>query len=119
MAENDPLEVVQEHIAAFNSHSTQRLLEGFRDDAVWVTGTDVARGREGLAEMFDDWLWGLDPSLSVRTLVAHGQDVAAELTEELTVEGERRTMHIAAFFAVADGQLASVKVYREGSAEIL
>jgi uncharacterized protein len=110
--------VVREHVDAFNAHSTERLLAGFAPDAVWVTGTDVTHGRDGLADLFDDWLWGLRPSLAVITLVAADRHVAAELVEELTVDDERRAMNIAVFFVVDQGRITSAKVYREGSADV-
>lgn len=116
--ESATLAAVREHLAAFNAHSTARLLAGFTDDAVWVTGQDVTRGRDGLAELFDDWLWSLDPSLTVRTLITDGPHAAAELVEEFTVDGEPRRENIAVFFRIDGGLISSAKVYREGSADI-
>ncbi len=51
-------------------------------------------------------------------LLAQGDEVAAELRERLTVDGERREYAIAAFFTVADGLITRAKIYREGNAEI-
>ena len=118
MTESQAQAAVREHVAAFNRHDTSRLLAGLADEVVWITGQDTIRGLDGLETLFDDWLWGLNPSLSVRTLVSDEQHVAAEFTEELTVEGERRTFHIAAFFAVKAGRITSAKIYREGSADL-
>jgi ketosteroid isomerase-like protein len=117
----DPAEAtaaVLEHIGAFNAHSTQRLLAGLAPDAVWRTGSDVVRGLAALADLFDPWVWSLAPSLTVTNLVAEGTQVAAQLIEQLTVDGELRRMDIAAFFDVRDGKIVSAKVYREGSAEV-
>ncbi|MCU1658124.1 MAG: nuclear transport factor 2 family protein [Pseudonocardiales bacterium] len=117
-ANADPRAVVIEHIEAFNAHSSERLLAGFAADAIWVTGQDTTRGRAGLAELFDPWLWSLNPSLTVSRLAAEGNVVAAELREQLTVDGELRTMNIAVFFDVCDAQIVVAKVYREGHADI-
>lgn len=111
--------VVREHLAAFNAHDTARLFDWFAPDCVWVTGTDRAEGTAALRDLFDDWLWSLDPSLAVESLVADGgEHVAAQLTERLTVDGTLRTFPIAAFFTVRDGRITHAKVYREGSADV-
>lgn len=118
MTEAQAVSAVQEHLAAFNGHDTPRLLAGLADDAIWITGQDVVRGTTSLEELFDDWLWTLDPSLTVETLMSDGHHVAAQLTEELTVDGTRRRMSIAAFFVVDAGRITRAKIYREGSADI-
>jgi ketosteroid isomerase-like protein len=106
------------HVAAFNDHSTERLLAGLSEDVVWVTGQDRVAGQDGVRDLFDDWLWSLDPMLTVRSLVVDRSLAAAELVEELTVDGQRKIMNIAAFFQIRGDRLAQVKVYREGSADI-
>jgi ketosteroid isomerase-like protein len=110
--------LVLEHVAAFNAHSTARLLAGLAADAVWVTGQDVVRDHDGLRELFDDWLWSLNPELTVRTLVTQGGCAAAELREDLGVGTQRQSMNIAVFFETDAGRISSVKVYREGRAEV-
>jgi len=110
--------LVLEHVAAFNAHSTARLLAGLAEDAVWVTGQDVVRDHGGLRELFDDWLWSLDPELTVRTLVTQGDRAAAELREDLGVGEQRQSMSIAVFFETDAGLIRSVKVYREGRADL-
>jgi len=114
----DARAVVTEHLDAFNAHDAARLLTWFAVDAVWITGTDIATGHTELADLFDDWLWSLNPSLTVVSLVAEGNDVAAQLTERLTVDAETRTYSIAVFFTVIDGKIIRGKVYREGNAEV-
>ena len=118
MAEAHAVSAVQEHLAAFNGHDTPRLLAGFADDVVWITGQDVIRGTAQLEELFDDWLWTLGPSLTIDTVVSDGHHVAAQLTEELTVDGVRQRMSIAAFFVVEAGRITRAKIYREGNADI-
>jgi uncharacterized protein (TIGR02246 family) len=111
-------DVVAEHLAAFNAHDSERLLAGFADDASWSTGQDVVRGRHALAEMFDAGLWELDPTLTVISIVAGDQVVAAELHERITIDGDAREFSIAAFFEVFDDLIHRAKVYREGTADI-
>ncbi|MEP7021672.1 MAG: nuclear transport factor 2 family protein [Pseudonocardiales bacterium] len=110
--------VVLAHVEAFNEHSTARLLDSLSKDAVWATGQDIVTGRAELARLFDQGLWDLAPSLDVRSLVVDGTAVAAQLYEELTLDGERQGFHIAVFFAISDGLIRTAKVYREGSADI-
>jgi hypothetical protein len=114
----DPRSVVLEHLDAFNQHSSDRLLAGFSADAVWATGQDVFEGRAALAELFEPGLWAHDPSLTVLSLIANDAGAAAELREELTVDGERRSFNIAVIFEVDRGLIRKAKVYREGSADI-
>lgn len=113
-----PTDLVDEHLAAFNAHDTERLLSGLADDIVWATGRDVFRGREALIEIFDAGLWAMQPSLQCRSLLDGGDCAAAELTEQLTVDGEVRRFPIAVFFRFAAGLITHVTVYREGSADI-
>jgi ketosteroid isomerase-like protein len=111
-------EAILEHLAAFNAHDTDRVLAGLAPDAVWITGRDVATGRAALAEVFDDWLWSLRPQLATVNLIADGDTAAAELREQLTVDGATREYAIAAFFNVRDGLITHAKIYREGNATL-
>jgi uncharacterized protein len=117
-----PLDAVRpavlEHVAAFNAHDTARVLAGFADDAVWITGTDRFDGIAELADVFDAWLWTLDPRLEVLSLVTEGRLAAAQLHESLVVDGARRDFDIAVFLEFDGGQIRLGKVYREGSAEL-
>lgn len=112
------LELVEEHIAAFNAHDSERLLATLAPDVVWATGQDVCRGHEGLAGLFDPALWALDPSLTAAHVLSDPTHVAAEMIERITVDGEPREFHIAAFFTVEDGLIRTAKIYREGSADL-
>ena len=111
-------EALEAHLAAFNAHDTTRLLAGFAPEAVWITGTDIVAGRPALAELFDTWLWSLDPHLDVVSTVVDVDMVAAELRERINVDGEAREFSIAAFFTVQDGLITRGKIYREGHADI-
>lgn len=110
--------MVIEHVNAFNAHDSGLLLSGFAATAIWATGRETFRTTEELATLFDPSLWELKPSLSIRSLIVDGCNVAAELQEELTVDGVPRTFDIAVFFTVQDGLIEWAKVYREGSADI-
>ena len=109
---------IEEHVAAFNAHDTARLLAGLAADAVWITGTATATGRAALADLFDDWLWSMQPRLELRTLIVDGTRAAAQLHESLTVDGALREFEIAVFFEIEDGLISRAKVYREGSADL-
>ena len=115
---SDLAAAVREHVAAFNAHDTGRLFAGFTADTEWITGADRFAGSAALRDVFDDWLWSLDPSLEVRSLVAGDGSAAAEFVERLTVAGEPREFWIAAFFAFDGGLIRRAKVYREGSADL-
>lgn len=114
----DTESAVRGHVAAFNHGDLDALMAGFTDDAVWVTGTTVVRGRDQLAEFFGAAMTGLTPTLTVRELLADGERVACELTETLAVDGEQRTYAIAGFYRLRGGRIATATIYREGSAEI-
>lgn len=111
-------DLISEHVAAFNAHDTERVLAGLADDAVWITGRDRFQGRAALADVFDDWLWSMEPSLEVRGIVVDGDSAAAELTERITVDGELRRYPIAVFFRFAAGLITQATVYREGNADL-
>jgi ketosteroid isomerase-like protein len=112
------LELIEEHLAAFNAHDSERLLATLAPDVVWATGQDVCHGHDELAGMFDAGLWALEPSLTAARMLSDTASVAAELVERITVDGDPREFHIAAFFSVADGVIRAAKIYREGRADI-
>ncbi len=107
-----------EHVAAFNAHDSQRVLAGFAPDAEWITGVDRFAGAAALADVFDPWLWTLDPRLDVLRVVTDDATAAAELRETLTVDGAVRSFDIAAFLVIRDGLIVRGKVYREGRADL-
>lgn len=109
---------VMEHLTAFNSHDTERLLGGLAEDVEWVTGTDRFRGRAELATVFDDWLWAQNPRLEVVRMAVDGSSAAAEGVERMVVEGRPLSVPLSVFFEVRDGRLSSVRVYREGTADL-
>ena len=110
---------VRDHIDAFNAHDADRLIAGLHPDVVWATGSDVFRGAAQLREvLFDDLLWAMRPSLAARTLLIDGEAAAGMFHEVLTVDEEARAFDIAIFFTVSGGVIRSVKVFREGSANI-
>ena len=107
-----------EHVAAFNAWDTARVLAGFADDAVWVTGQDRFVGRTALAGLFDDGLWSATPRLEVKTLLVDGDAAALEVVETLVTGGETQVCAVAAFLEVGpDGLIRRGTVYREGNAD--
>jgi hypothetical protein len=79
----------------------------------------VFRGTSQLRdELFDQGLRELRPSLDVRALLVEGASAAAVLHEVLVVGGDSKEFDIAVFFAARDGQIETVTVFREGSADI-
>ena len=111
---------VVEHLDAFNAHDTERLFAGLHHDVVWATGSDVFRGLSRLRDdVFDADLWAMRPSLAVRSLLVDGEAAAGTFHEVLIVNGERREFDIAVFFTVEKGMIRTVKVFREGSADIV
>jgi hypothetical protein len=112
-------DLIKEHVAAFNARDLEALMAGFTDDAVWVTGQATARGRAELAGLFGGAMRGLLPTLAIQNLIAGQGQAAAQLTEVFTFEGVERTDHIAGFYVIEDGRIASAKIYREGSADVV
>ena len=68
--------------------------------------------------MFDDWLWQRAPRLEVTALIVDGDRAAMECIEHMVLDGRPVAFPIAAFFTSRLGRLASVRVYREGSADL-
>ena len=118
MSNDQTTAVVLEHVEAFNDGDLERLLAGFAEDALWITGQTVVRGRDELKSFFGAAIDGLRPNLVVENLVAEDCRAACQLTETLLFEHEHRSYSIAAFFRLREGLIASAKVYREGSAKV-
>ena len=111
-------EALRRHVAAFNNRDLQTLLDGFTEDAVWITGSSVVRGYDELTELFSGAMEQLLPTLTIENVLADGDQVAAQLTERLTHNGEDHVFPIAGFYRLSGGRIASAKIYREGSAEL-
>ncbi|WP_033291959.1 nuclear transport factor 2 family protein [Amycolatopsis jejuensis] len=111
-------EALRRHVAAFNGRDLHALLDGFTDDAVWITGSSVVRGRDELTELFSSAMEQLLPTLTVENVIADGDQIAAQLTERLTHNGSEQIFAIAGFYRLDGDRIASAKVYREGSAEL-
>ncbi|MFD5563101.1 nuclear transport factor 2 family protein [Kitasatospora griseola] len=109
---------IDAHVRAFNDRDVDALMAGFTDDAVWITGTTVVRGRAALAELFAAAMADLLPTLTVQNLLVGRDRAVCQLVETLRVDGERRVCSVAGFYRLRDGRIASAKIYREGSAEV-
>ncbi|HEX5540859.1 MAG TPA: nuclear transport factor 2 family protein [Micromonospora sp.] len=114
----DSADVVRRHVDAFNARDLDALMSAFTDDALWVTGTSIARGHGELTELFAGAMEGLLPALTIQNLLAEGDRVACQMTETLAWAGKERTFSIAGFYRLRNGRITSAKIYREGSAEI-
>ncbi len=111
-------DLIKEHVEAFNARDVEALMAGFADDAVWITGKTTARGRAELADLFAGAMKGLLPTLAIQNLITGEGQAAAQLVEVFTYEGVERTDHIAGFYVIKEGRIASAKIYREGSADV-
>lgn len=109
---------VLEHFDAFNHHDTKRLLAGLHEDVTWVTGTDRYQSLAAMSDVFDDWLWAMQPRIDLVRLIVDANSAAAECVEHLLIDGQPVAFPIAVFFTVRDGLLLAVKVFREGSADV-
>ncbi|MHB2029664.1 MAG: nuclear transport factor 2 family protein [Acidimicrobiales bacterium] len=114
---NETREIVRRHFDDFNSHNTTRLLAGLQSDVEWTTGQDRMSGVAQVEEIFDDGLWNLSPHLFPEHFVIEGHRAAVRCRESIVIDGLANEFQIAIFFEIRDGLIASVKVYREGSAD--
>jgi uncharacterized protein (TIGR02246 family) len=110
--------LIRTHVEAFNTHDLETLMSGFADDAVWITGRTTARGRTELTELFAGAMEGLLPALTIQNLIVGTDRAACQMVEVFTFDGTERVEHIAGFYEIADGRIASAKIYREGSADV-
>ena len=104
--------VLRRHVDAFNARDLDALMAGFTQDARWVTGTSVALGHDELRALFGGAMETLLPTLEIRDLLIDGDRVAAQMTETLTVAGAERVDHIAGFYHLVNGRIATAKIYR-------
>jgi len=118
MTDDQTTAAVREHVEAFNAGDLERLLAGFTEDALWITGQTVVHGRGELSRFFGAAIDGLRPHLAVENLITEDGRAACQMTETLLFKQEQRSYSIAAFFRLHDGLITSAKVYREGSAEV-
>jgi ketosteroid isomerase-like protein len=109
---------IREHIDAFNEGDIERLLAGFSEDALWVTGQTVVRGRDELSRFFAAAIERLRPHLALENLITADGRAACQMTETLLSQKTQRSYSIAAFFRLNNGLITSAKIYREGSAEV-
>jgi hypothetical protein len=110
--------LIRTHVEAFNTRDLETLMAGFADDAVWITGRTTARGRAELTALFAGAMEGLLPTLTIQNLIVGQNRAACEMVEVFTFDGTERTDHVAGFYDIANGRIASAKIYREGSADV-
>jgi ketosteroid isomerase-like protein len=113
-----PESLLREHVAAFNSGDLRRTMAGIAADVTWVTGTDVIRGKDAVETFLSEAIEAIAPTLELGAIVSGRDRAASEMRERYTVAGDQREASIAAFYDFRDGQIARVKVYREGNADV-
>lgn len=118
MTEMSPAQILETHVTAFNDRDIHALLDGFTDDAEWVTGQYRCLGRAELAELFTGAFATIAPRLEVVRVIGGDEAVAAELVERMAVDGQIFEAPIAGFYTLHGGRIARAKIYREGSADI-
>jgi uncharacterized protein len=110
-------QLVKAHVEAFNAGDLDRLREGLAEDVLWMTGTDIVRGRAAVLDLLSNAMSGLAPQLRLIVFIASEHRAACELQETYVHKGVETTAHIAAFFEFSGALITRVKVYREGSAD--
>jgi len=111
---DDPLAVVEAHLAAFNAADLDAVMDGFAGDAVLSMADHTVIGARAIRALFaDSFASPVAAELTVTRTVVHGDTIACELTEQLTVEGSTHTIDVAAFYTVRDGHLVRVRIYRD------
>jgi|GEM_PF-6394365 len=97
MTQSDAAVIIQTHVEAFNARDLKNLMAGFTEDASWVTGESVFRGRDELTELFSSAMDGLLPLLEIQNLLTDGDRAACQMVEKISVDGEGRAFAIAGF----------------------
>lgn len=109
-------ELVERHIAAFNTQDVDALLTDFTPTATWVTG-DYTVPEGTLREFFTSAMESLTPQLSLHRVIDGGEIVAAEMSETWSDGEEQKSAGLVAVFDLNDGKITRAKIYREGSAD--
>jgi uncharacterized protein len=114
------LDVVREHVAAFNAGDLDGVMAGFEEAAVFSTGAEVLVGARAIRALFAGAFSApFEARLELRATTVEGDTAACELVEHLALDdGSSHLVAMAAFYTVRDGRLARVKVYREGTADL-
>jgi uncharacterized protein len=110
------IELVEEHVSAFNARDVGRLLAGLSGEVVWQTGSDTFIGLDQVGCLLRDSA-GLLPVLEIKSVFADGERAAVEMTERYRHEGQTHEVPIAVFFSFTRELISRVKVFREGSAD--
>lgn len=101
--------IIRALIAALNRGDIPGVLERCADDIeLWSPGADLAgqtlRGRDELREMLDESesRWP-DSWLAIRSLISSGDEIAAEMTSVVSLNGHTVRQPFAVFFTVRNG----------------
>ena len=112
------LGTVEAHLSAFNARDAEAVVALFTDDAVFATADDLVVGRRALRVLFTQaFAEPVGAALQLRRAVVDGDTAACELVETLALPGGATAeLPVAAFYTVARGALARVRVYRDTAA---
>lgn len=109
-----PLQVVEEHIRAFNACDLDAAMAGFDDESVFSTADQVAVGVRAISRLFaESFDAPASAHLELQRAVVDGDTVGCELTELIQAEGITHTLEVAAFYTVREGRFARVRIYRD------
>ena len=105
-------EVVRAHLEAFSLRDLPGMLATLAADAVFVTGKTLVPPAE-FEEFFGWAMREINPTMKITKLVVDDSYVACEFVESVTLEGQRKHLNRAAFYAVDAGLITAAKVYDE------
>lgn len=109
-----PLQVVEEHIRAFNACDLDAVMAGFDDEAVFSTAEHLVVGAHAISRLFaDSFAAPATAHLELKRVVVDGDTAGCELTELIATEGVEHTLEVAAFYTVRNGRIARVRIYRD------
>jgi hypothetical protein len=109
-----PLQVVEEHIRAFNACDLDAVMAGFDDEALFSTAEHLVVGAHAISRLFaDSFAAAASARLELQRIVVEGDTAGCELTELIVAEGVEHTLEVAAFYTVRNGRIARVRIYRD------
>lgn len=115
--DGDPLQAVQDHLAAVNGRDVEAVLRGFEEDAVFTSPDGTVIGRRGIRALFGESFEApVTATLQLRRAVVMGDTVACELIERIDLGEQLHEIEVAGFYTVRDGGIARVRLYRDGPA---
>ena len=111
---NEPLAVVEEHLAAFERRDLDGVLATFAEDASFSTAEGTVVGRRALRQLFGA-SFQVPARVEMERLATHvaEETVVCEIAEHITAEGMTHTIDVAMVCTVRRGRIVRVRVYRD------